>query len=255
MKAIILAGGFGTRLGSITETIPKPMIEIDNKPLLYHIMSSFSNYGINDFILALGYKSEIIKNYFLNFKSINSDFEIDLESGNKEYFNSNPPKWRVSLIDTGLNTMTGGRLKRLSNYIKDDTFLLTYGDGLSNVNLRDLIDFHKSHGKMVTVTAVRPNARFGELRIDNNIVKSFKEKPRTLKGRINGGYFVINKEFIDLIDNDSTILEIDPLEKAASLNELMAFKHDDFWQCVDTPRDKYFLDSLVKKNKIYPWLK
>ena len=255
MKAIILAGGLGSRLGNLTESIPKPMVKIDNKPIIYHIMSSFSKYGINDFIIALGYKSEVIKDYFLNFKERNSNFNINLNSGKIKYFNDIPNNWNISLVDTGINTMTGGRVKKLQEYINEENFLLTYGDGLCNVNIKKLIDFHKAHGKAATVTAVRPNARFGELLIEGNTVKSFKEKPQTDKGRINGGYFVFNKTFFDYInDDDHTVLEASPLEKATEEDELRAFKHDGFWQCMDTPRDKDLLEQLSKSSKKYPWL-
>jgi|TARA_B100001093_G_scaffold460163_1_gene473786 glucose-1-phosphate cytidylyltransferase len=255
MKAIILAGGLGSRLGNLTESIPKPMVKIDNKPIIYHIMSSFSKYGINDFIIALGYKSEVIKDYFLNFKERNSNFNINLNSGKIKYFNDIPNNWNISLVDTGINTMTGGRVKKLQEYINEENFLLTYGDGLCNVNIKKLIDFHKAHGKAATVTAVRPNARFGELLIEGDTVKSFKEKPQTDKGRINGGYFVFNKTFFDYInDDDHTVLEASPLEKATEEDELRAFKHDGFWQCMDTPRDKDLLEQLSKSSKKYPWL-
>jgi len=256
MKAIILAGGLGTRLGNLTESIPKPMVKIDNKPILYHIMSTFSKHGINDFVIALGYKSEVIKEYFLNFKERNSNFLINIKSGKKEYHNEILNNWNVSLVDTGIDTMTGGRIKRIEDYIKDEEdFIVTYGDGLCNVNINELIKFHKSHGKIATVTAVRPSARFGELEIVKNVVKSFKEKPQTNKGRINGGFFVFNKKFFQFIDdNDNVILEADPLERVADIGELMAFKHDGFWQCMDTPRDKDLLEKLSKESKKYPWL-
>ena len=246
MKAIILAGGLGSRLGSITESIPKPMIQIDNKPILYHIMTSFSKYGVNDFIIALGYKSEVIKNYFMNFKERNSDFKINLESGKVDFFDNFSNDWNITLVNTGIDSMTGGRLKLLKDHIKEENFLLTYGDGLSNVNIKELIKFHKSHGKIATVTAVRPNARFGELLINEDKVESFKEKPQINRGRINGGFFVFRKQFIDFIENNYTVLEAEPLEKVAKMGELMAFKHNDFWQCMDTPRDKELLESLSK---------
>lgn len=255
MKAIILAGGLGSRLGNLTESIPKPMVKIDNKPIIYHIMSSFSKYGINDFIIALGYKSEVIKDYFLNFKERNSNFNINLNSGKIKYFNEIPLNWNISLVDTGINTMTGGRVKKLQEYINEENFLLTYGDGLCNVDIKKLIDFHKAHGKLATVTAVRPNARFGELLIEGDTVKSFKEKPQTDKGRINGGYFVFKKKFFDFIDDDNqTVLEASPLEKVTDSGELRSFKHDGFWQCMDTPRDKELLEQLSQSSKIYPWL-
>lgn len=255
MKAIILAGGLGSRLGNLTESIPKPMVKIDNKPIIYHIMSSFSKYGINDFIIALGYKSEVIKDYFLNFKERNSNFNINLNSGKIKYFNDINNNWNISLVDTGINSMTGGRVKKLQDYIKEENFLLTYGDGLCNVDIKKLIDFHQAHGKTATVTAVRPNARFGELLIEGDSVKSFREKPQTDKGRINGGYFVFNKKFFDYIENDDQIvLEASPLEKVTEEDELRAFIHDGFWQCMDTPRDKDLLEQLSQSSKKYPWL-
>tara|TARA_B100000900_G_scaffold407095_1_gene419204 strand:+ start:477 stop:1247 length:771 start_codon:yes stop_codon:yes gene_type:complete len=256
MKAIILAGGLGTRLGNLTESIPKPMVKIDNKPILYHIMSSFSKHGINDFVIALGYKSEVIKDYFLNFRERNSNFNINIKSGKTEYYDEVLNNWNVSLVDTGIDTMTGGRVKRIQEYVKDeDDFLLTYGDGLCNVKIDELIKFHKSHKKIATVTAVRPNARFGELVIDNDSVKSFKEKPQTDKGRINGGFFVFNKRVFDFIENDKSVLEAEPLEKITSQGELKAFKHDGFWQCMDTQRDKEFLENISQTTDKYPWLK
>lgn len=256
MKAIILAGGLGTRLGNLTETIPKPMVKIDNRPILFHIMSTFSKYGINDFIIALGYKSEVIKDYFLNFKERNSNFTINTKKGDVEFLDEAANDWNVTLIDTGINTMTGGRIKKIEDHIKDDDdFIVTYGDGLCNVNINDLIKFHKSHGKIATVTAVRPTARFGELLIDKDLVKSFKEKPQTDKGRINGGFFVFNKKFFEFIDNnENVILEAEPLEKVTNIGELMAFKHDGFWQCMDTPRDKDLLEKLCVESNKYPWL-
>jgi glucose-1-phosphate cytidylyltransferase len=256
MKAVILAGGLGSRLGNLTETIPKPMVEIDNKPILYHIMSTFSKHGINDFVIALGYKSEVIKDYFLNFKERNSNFTVNTKKGDIQFLDEVPDNWNVSLVDTGVNTMTGGRVKRVKDYLKDeDDFILTYGDGLCNVNINELIKFHKSHGKIATVTAVRPNARFGELLIDKDSVMSFKEKPQTDKGRINGGFFVFNKRFFEFIDNeDNIVLEAEPLEKVTEIGELMAFKHDGFWQCMDTPRDKDLLEKICKESNKYPWL-
>ena len=232
------------------------MVKIDNKPILYHIMSSFSKHGINDFVIALGYKSEVIKDYFLNFRERNSNFNINIKSGKTEYYDEVLNNWNVSLVDTGIDTMTGGRVKRIQEYVKDeDDFLLTYGDGLCNVKIDELIKFHKSHKKIATVTAVRPNARFGELVIDNDSVKSFKEKPQTDKGRINGGFFVFNKRVFDFIENDKSVLEAEPLEKITSQGELKAFKHDGFWQCMDTQRDKEFLENISQTTDKYPWLK
>lgn len=252
MKVIILAGGFGTRLSEYTEDIPKPMVKIGNRPILWHIMKTFAHYGHKDFHVALGYKGEVIRSYFLNYSLINSDFTIDLSSGAIESHKENVIDWRVSLIDTGLSTMTGGRVKRLSNYIGNEPFLLTYGDGLANINIDLLLEFHKSHGKMITVSAVHPAARFGELEMENERVASFQEKPQTSQGWINGGYFVIQPEFFDLIDSDATVLEREPLEKAANMGELMAYKHEGFWQCMDTKRDRDHLDELWRRKEA-PW--
>ncbi len=250
MKVFLLAGGFGTRLAEYSTIIPKPMVKIGDKPILCLIMKTFANYGHNDFYLALGYKAEVIKEYFLNYYTHNSDFTIDLSSGLVSTHSKSKVDWKISLIDTGLNTMTGGRLKRMKEYINNEPIFLTYGDGLCDVNLDELLLFHKSHGKLVTVTAVHPGARFGELLIDNNEVKFFQEKPQTQKGWINGGYFIIEPEFLDLIENDNTILEKEPLEKASQMGELMAFKHEGFWQCMDTKRDKDNLEVLLKRGNL-----
>ena len=255
MKVIILAGGFGTRISEHTQKIPKPMVMIGRNPIIWHIMNHYNHFGFEDFLVALGYKAEIIKDYFLNYHKINSNFKIDLSSGKIEFYKSNHKNWKVSLIDTGLKTMTGGRLKRLEPFInKKEDFLLTYGDGLSNININELINFHKSHGKLVTISSVRPSARFGELSINNyDKVTCFKEKPQTETGWVNGGFFVMKPEFIDLIQDDSTILENDPLEKAAQLGELMAFKHRGFWQCMDTKRDMDHLNNLWSEG-CAPWV-
>ena len=249
MKVIILAGGYGTRLSEYTENIPKPMITIGGKPILLHIMQRYANFGHNDFYIALGYKAELIKQYFLNYSSTNSDFTLDLSNGNINTHNLNGLNWKVTLVDTGKDSMTGGRVKRMQSYIGNEPFLLTYGDGLADLNIDELLDFHTNHGKMVTVTAVHPVARFGELKIDENIVKSFKEKPQLKKGWINGGFFVCQPEFFDLIKNDSTILEKSPLETVANKNQLAAYKHEGFWQCMDTRRDKDLLESLWSSGK------
>ncbi|MCW7493175.1 glucose-1-phosphate cytidylyltransferase [Leptospira sp. 2 VSF19] len=254
MKTIILAGGFGTRLAEYTDVIPKPMVTIGNKPMLWHIMKSYSFHGYKDFVLALGYKAELVKDYFLNYYKLSSDFTVNLKNGEIDFLNiSEALDWKVTLVDTGLKTLTGGRVKRLKEYIGNQTFMLTYGDGLSNVNIAELVKFHKSHGKMVTVTAVHPSARFGELEIHDSLVKSFQEKPQTNQGWINGGYFVINPDFFDLIEGDQTLLEKDPLELAAKKGELMAFQHDGFWQCMDTKRDRDYLEELWKAGA--PWIK
>ncbi|MEA1984389.1 MAG: glucose-1-phosphate cytidylyltransferase [Euryarchaeota archaeon] len=253
MKTIILAGGFGTRLAEHTDVKPKPMVEIGGQPMLWHIMNTYSHYGHNDFIVALGYKGEVIKEYFLNYYSLRSDFTVNLGDGNVEYLEKKAVDWNVTLIDTGLQSMTGGRVKRLKEYIGDETFMLTYGDGISDININELLDFHRDHGKMATITAVHPAARFGELVLsDEQKVLSFKEKPQTAQGWINGGFFVLEPEFLDLIDSDTTVLEEDPLERAASDGELMAYLHDGFWQCMDTVRDRNVLEGLWQDDKA-PW--
>jgi glucose-1-phosphate cytidylyltransferase len=226
MKVIILAGGFGTRLSEYTKTIPKPMVKVAGEPLLLHIMSHYYKYGFKDFYIALGYKGEIIKNYFKKIKT----------------------KWNVTLIPTGQKTMTGGRLKRLKNIIGNDTFMMTYGDGVSNINIKKLLQFHKKNKKMVTLTAVRPPARFGALKIKGKKVSYFKEKSKVDEGWINGGFFVMEPKFINFIKNDGTFLEKEPLEKIAKKGELCAFKHDGFWQCMDTKRDKDKLEKILKKS-------
>jgi len=252
MKVIILAGGFGTRLSEHTDIIPKPMVSIGGKPILWHIMKNYAAFGHKDFYLALGYKAEVIKEYFMNYRSLNADFSVDLFNGKIQPHVIEDIDWNVTLINTGVNSMTGGRVKRMKSYINNEAFMMTYGDGLSNINIDALLKFHKSHGKMVTISAVHPNARFGELEIIDNQVISFEEKPQTKQGWINGGYFIIEPEFFDLIDGDSTILEKEPLEKAAALGELMAFHHDGFWQCMDTKRDHDYLEELWESNSA-PW--
>jgi len=255
MKVLILAGGFGTRLSEYTDIIPKPMVTVGGKPILWHIMQTYSNYGHNDFYLALGYKAEIIKDFFLNYRNLNSDFKLDLSTGEVTSSQADLLNWKVTLIDTGLHSMTGGRVKRMRPFIGNEPFLLTYGDGVSDINLEELIEFHQGHGKMVTVSAVHPNARFGELEISNTgKVDSFKEKPQTTQGWINGGYFVVQPEFFDFIESDETILEKGPLERVAEIGELMAYQHHGFWQCMDTKRDRDFLEELWEKNQA-PWRK
>jgi len=229
MKVILLAGGFGTRLSEHTKTIPKPMINIAGKPMLLHIMKLYAKYGYKDFYIALGYKGEIIKNFF-----------------NKKFFD-----WNIHLIETGKNTMTGGRLKRLKKYIGKETFMMTYGDGLSNVNLKKLLKFHKKNKKLTTLTAVRPPARFGTLKLNGQYVSYFKEKSKLDEGWINGGFFVMEPEFLKFIKNDNTYLEREPLEAATKKGQLIAFRHEGFWQCMDTKRDVDRLNEILnsKKNK------
>jgi len=254
MKVVILAGGFGTRLSEYTDIIPKPMVTIAGKPIIWHIMERYAKYGHKDFILALGYKAEVIKEYFLNYSPINSDFTVNLKDGNIKNHNSSSVDWRVTLVQTGLTTLTGGRLARLKHFIGKERFLLTYGDGLSDVNIDKLISFHETHGKLVTVTAVRPPARFGQIELDSHsMVSSFREKPQLDQGWINGGFFVIEPEFINHIHGDKTILEKDPLEKIAQNGELAAFRHEGFWQCMDTKRDRDYLEELATNIKSRPW--
>ena len=224
MKIVILAGGLGTRISEYTKSIPKPMIKVDKLPLLVHIMKHYSSYGFKDFYIALGYKGNVIKNFF----------------------KKNKFGWNIHLVSTGLTTMTGGRLKRLKKYIKDEDFFLTYGDGLSNVNIKKLLKFHKNNKKLVTLTAVRPPARFGALKLKGNVVKYFKEKSKMDEGWINGGFFVMNSKFLNLIKNSQTYLEKEPLEKATKKKQLIAYRHKGFWQCMDTKRDKDKLDKILK---------
>ncbi|MEC8458234.1 MAG: glucose-1-phosphate cytidylyltransferase [Bacteroidota bacterium] len=248
MKVVILAGGFGTRLAEYTDIIPKPMVSIGERPILWHIMRRYAHYGHKDFHIALGYKGDAIKKYFLDNNQVSSDFTIDLGTGKQTHFNRDNVDWRVTLVDTGLETLTGGRVKRLKSFIGKDSFLLTYGDGLADIDLDALLAFHKKNGKMVTVTAVRPSARFGELQIAGNLVHSFQEKPQTESGWINGGYFVVESEFLDLIEGDSTILERGPLESVAELGQLAAYKHHGFWQCMDTKRDRDLLNDMYEQD-------
>jgi glucose-1-phosphate cytidylyltransferase len=252
MKVIILAGGFGTRLAEYTNDIPKPMVPIGGKPILIHIMKLFAKFGHKDFYLALGYKSEAVKDYFINYHALNSDFAVDLSTGAVKVRKPSALDWTVSLIDTGLQTMTGGRVKRMKELIGNERCMVTYGDGISDIDMADLLRFHVGHKKMVTITAVRPVARFGELELGKSSqVTSFREKPQLSDGWINGGFLIIEPEFFDLIEGDSTFLEREPLEKAAKLGELMAYQHDGFWQCMDTKRDHDLLEAMFVAGA--PW--
>ena len=252
MNVIILAGGFGTRLAEYTETIPKPMVPIGGKPILWHVMQRYASFGHKDFYIALGYKAEVIKNYFLTLNAKNSDFSMKHSTVKVTTHNADGMDWNVTLVDTGQDSMTGGRVKRMQPFIDNKPFMLTYGDGVADIDIGTLVGFHKSHGKMVTVTAVHPAARFGELKIEGDCVKSFKEKPQVTRGWINGGFFICQPQFFDLIKDDHTILEAEPLEQAASMGKLMAYKHEGFWQCMDTKRDKDLLEELWSTNKA-PW--
>lgn len=252
MKVIILAGGFGTRLAEYTEVIPKPMVPIGGRPILWHIMRTYASFGYKDFFVALGYKAELIKEYFFNYRALNADFSVDLATGLITSHQSDTVDWRVTLIDTGEKSMTGGRVKHMQKFIGAETCMLTYGDGLSDINLHALLAFHRSHGKMVTVSAVRPAARFGELELNGESVASFQEKPQLHEGWINGGFFVIEPEFFDLIAGPDTILEREPLEQVAAMDQLRAYKHEGFWQCMDTKRDRDHLEALWQSGNS-PW--
>jgi len=253
MKVILLAGGFGTRLSEYTDVVPKPMVPVGGKPILWHIMQTYAHFGHKDFFVALGYKAEVIKSFFLNYRSLNADFTVDLGSGSVIPHQLDVVDWKVTLVNTGDVSMTGGRVKRMQQYIGNETCMLTYGDGIANIDMDALLTFHRSHGKMVTVSAVRPAARFGELEMNGSVVTHFKEKPQLHEGWINGGYFIIEPAFFDLIAGDDTMLEREPLEQAANAGELMAFHHDGFWQCMDTKRDHELLESLWVKGA--PWVR
>lgn len=255
MKVVILAGGYGTRLSEETVNIPKPMVEIGGKPILWHIMKSYSNYGFNDFVICLGYKGYIIKEYFANYFLHQSDVTFDMKNNKMEIHSSHAEPWKVTLVDTGLDALTGARVKRIENYVNSNRFMLTYGDGVSNVNFNKLLEFHNENNKIVTLTAVQPEGRFGALKIesDNSITK-FNEKPKGDNVWINGGFFVLEPETFDYIDDDpGTVWETDVLPCLAEKGELSAYKHDDFWQCMDTLRDKNYLEELIK-NKETPWI-
>lgn len=253
MKAVILAGGLGTRISEETYLKPKPMIEIGGKPILWHIMKLYSTHGINDFIVCCGYKGYVIKEYFANYFLHTSDVTFNMVDNSMEVHERHAEPWKVTLVDTGENTMTGGRLKRVSKYIKDeDAFCFTYGDGLANVNLTDLIEFHKDHGKQATVTAVQPPGRYGAIQHHDEQVTGFSEKPRGDGGLINGGFFVLSPKVLDLIENDQSSWESTPLESLASMGELMAFEHQGFWRPMDTLRDKTQLEVLWSSGKA-PW--
>lgn len=253
MKVIILAGGFGTRLSEETDTRPKPMVEIGDRPIIWHIMKLYSTYGFDDFIILLGYKGYLIKEYFSNYFLHQSNISIDLKNNKTVFHNTNTEPWKITLLETGLSTMTGGRIKRAKDLIGNETFLLTYGDGISDVNIPHTIEFHKKHNKKLTMTAVQPEGRYGALKIENNnSVSNFEEKPLGDGTWINGGFFVCEPSIIELIKDDSTVFEEQPLNQLSKEGELMAMKHDGFWACMDTMRDKNKLLSLWNENKA-PW--
>jgi len=250
MKAVILAGGLGSRLSEETDLRPKPMVEIGGKPILWHIMKIYSHYGLNDFIICLGYKGYVIKEYFVNYFLHQSDVTIDLKKNTMEVHDCKAEPWKITLIDTGLNTMTGGRIRRVREYIDTDTFMLTYGDGVADINIHALLEFHKKHGKRATITSVQPSGRFGALQLDdNNNVISFLEKPKGDGAFINGGFFVLEPQVIDYIKGDETLWEKEPLEKLAQESQLVAYRHDGFWKPMDTLRDKKELEDLWNSGK------
>lgn len=254
MKTVILCGGLGSRLAEETQLKPKPMVEIGGRPILWHIMMIYARHGVKDFMLALGYKSEVIKDYFLRYHARQSDLMIDLKSGQVEYNDPVVEDWRVSLIDTGSHTMTGGRLLRLKRNLElEGTFMLTYGDGVSDIDITALLAFHRSHGRLATVTAVHPPVRFGELEIKEGRVISFEEKPQADQGWVNGGFFVFETGIFDLIRDDSTLLEREPLEQLARDGELMPYHHSGYWQCMDTLRDKRALEKEWDSGNV-PWM-
>ncbi len=252
LETIILAGGLGTRLAEETGLRPKPMIEIGGRPILWHIMSIYAAHGYKRFIVACGYKGEVIKEYFSNFFLRNSDLAIDLKAGRCEAEQSALPDWSIRLIDTGLHTMTGGRLLRLKKRVGAGTFMLTYGDGVADINIADLVQFHRSHGRLATITAVRPPARFGGLELSSSKVMRFTEKPQVGEGWINGGFFVFEPGVMDFLEDDQTVLERGPLERLADAGELMAFRHEGFWQPMDTIREKSQLETLWASGTA-PW--
>ena len=252
MKVAILAGGYGSRLAEETEIKPKPMVEIGGRPILWHIMRHYAHYGYDEFIIALGYKGEVIKKYMVDYCSLNSNLKVRLSTGEVEANGGFRPDWTVELVDTGVPTLTGGRIKRLAPYIGNETFMLTWGDGVSDVNLDELLKFHRSHGKIATLTAVRPTARYGHLDLNGSRVLVFSEKPQAEEGWINGAFFILEPEVFDYIEGDETVWEREPLERLAQEGQLMAYKHDSFWQCMDTLREKHLLEKLWQSENP-PW--
>jgi glucose-1-phosphate cytidylyltransferase len=252
MKVVILAGGLGSRLAEETEVKPKPLVEVGGYPILWHIMKSYAHYGFKDFFVALGYKGDMIKRYFLDYSSLSGSMTINLSSGEVETGEKECEDWTLHLVDTGMKTLTGGRVKRLEPLLGKETFMVTYGDGVSNLDLRDLLRFHKSHGKVATVTAVRPPARFGGLIFDGDLVAEFTEKPQIGEGWINGGYLVFEPEVFSYLNGDDSSLETNALEGLVADKQLVAYRHDGFWQCMDTMRDKILLEHLWKTGQM-PW--
>ena len=252
MKVAILAGGLGTRIAEETETKPKPMVEIGGRPILWHIMMHYSHYGFKEFAIALGYKGEVIKKYMADYCSLNSNLTVNLQTGRIKTHGGYNPDWTIDLVNTGASTNTGGRIKRLAPYLGNETFMLTWGDGVSDLNLRELLAFHRSHGKLATLTAVRPPARFGHLELDGNQIVEFSEKPQTREGWINGAFFILEPQVFNYIDGDDTQWEKEPLERLAQEGQLMAYQHASFWQCMDTVRDKKMLETAWQSGNA-PW--
>jgi glucose-1-phosphate cytidylyltransferase len=253
VKVVILAGGFGSRLSEETQLKPKPMVEIGGRPILWHIMNIYAASGFNEFIIALGYKSEVIKHYFLNFYALNSDITVDLSSGATTIHDcAERPDWRVHLVDTGIYTQTGGRLKRLANWLTDETFMFTYGDGVADLDVREVLRFHRSHGKLATLTAVPSPSRFGRISFRGDRVVEFYEKPQASDNWINGGYFVLNREVLNYIDGDDAVWEREPVERLAHAGELQGYRHHGFWSCMDTLKEKNMLEELWASGRA-PW--
>jgi glucose-1-phosphate cytidylyltransferase len=252
VKVAILAGGLGTRLAEETETKPKPMVEIGGRPILWHIMKHYTAHGFTEFFIAAGYRSELIKRFFLDYANLSGSMTIDIASGTAERHEQNGENWTVHVVDTGIDTQTGGRIGRLENWLRDETFMLTYGDGVSDIDLTELLRFHRSHEKIATITAVRPPSRFGGLVFDGDIVAEFTEKPQIGEGWINGGFMVAEPALFGYLDGDETILEAHALERLAEERQLVAFRHERFWQCMDTLRDKRLLEALWESGEV-PW--
>jgi len=252
MRTVILAGGLGTRLAEETEVRPKPMVEVGGRPILWHIMRHYAAHWFTEFVVALGYKSDAVKRYFVDYSTLSGSLSVNLARGDVTRREAGGEDWTVHLIDTGLTTNTGGRVRRVADWVRGGTFMLTYGDGVSDVNLQELVRFHRAHGKLATVTAVRPPARFGGLEFDGDRVTAFTEKPQTGEGWINGGFFVLEPAVLDLIGGDAESFELDVLPRLTARGELLAYRHDKFWQCMDTLRDKRYLEALWEQGRA-PW--
>jgi glucose-1-phosphate cytidylyltransferase len=254
MKTVILAGGFGTRLSEETTVLPKPMVEVGGRPILWHIMKMYSSQGFNDFIICLGYKGNMIKQFFMDYFMLESDLKVDMKNNNIEVLKNNVEPWKVTLVDTGQNTMTGGRIKRVKDYIGDETFFLTYGDGVSDVDLKELLKFHKNQDSFATLTAVQPPGRYGAFTLESDKVMSFREKPKGDSAWINGGFFVLEPQIFNYINDDSTVWEREPMEKLAHESKLTAYKHDNYWQSMDSLHDKNVLEQVWSSGNP-PWKK